>query len=138
MKLPPRSRNTRENIVGKRGRFFMNHFTSLSTDIYIYRGISLDNTLLSSSGYEAESIDENLGWNETKNRMELKKYVRKGGNEKERIREGGKKEINNRKEKRRERDRNRVIEQTPEASIRCKSYSWGVSRNNSQLNNISI
>lgn len=47
--------------------------------------------------------------------MELKKYVRKGGNEKERIREGGKKEINNRKEKRRERDRNRVIEQTPEA-----------------------
>lgn len=77
----------------------MNRFTSLSTDIYIYRGISLDNTLLSSSGYEAESIDENLGWNETKNRMELKKYVRKGGNEKERAKEGGKKEINNRKRK---------------------------------------
>lgn len=55
--------------------------------------------------------------------MKLKKYVRKGGNEKERAREGGKKEINNRKEKRGERDRNRVIEQTPEASVRCKSYS---------------
>lgn len=55
--------------------------------------------------------------------MKLKKYVRKGGNKKERAREGGKKEINNRKEKRGERDRNRVIEQTPEASVRCKSYS---------------
>lgn len=31
--------------------------------------------------------------------MELKKYVRKGGNEKERARGGGKKEINNEKRK---------------------------------------
>lgn len=46
----------------------MNRFISLSTDIYIYRGISLDNTLLSSSGYEAESIDENL--DETRPRIE--------------------------------------------------------------------